>query len=189
MGVIIPHNVDGKTWAACSDGNFCGEPSISIPVSVILETDPESLYRNAQSLVQLVVIARVEEYADYICCHIGKRGLLPVQLIEYESEKIDYIERNGSASPLAHKALHAVRKTKEWIEGRTGIKYRRRAFNKKRPTLFEDVGNRDGFYCKKCGEGRDLTLDHILPIARGGDDSLGNLQILCRICNSEKGIS
>lgn len=32
-----------------------------------------------------------------------------------------------------------------------------------------------------------LSLDHIHPYSLGGEDTLGNLQTLCRPCNSRKG--
>ncbi|MFB7905219.1 HNH endonuclease signature motif containing protein [Kitasatospora sp. NPDC056076] len=32
----------------------------------------------------------------------------------------------------------------------------------------------------------DLTVDHILPKSRGGDDERENLTVLCRACNSRK---
>jgi len=34
---------------------------------------------------------------------------------------------------------------------------------------------------------RNMTIDHILPQARGGTDRKGNLQLLCNACNSTKG--
>ena len=33
----------------------------------------------------------------------------------------------------------------------------------------------------------DFDLDHIVPRAHGGDDKPGNLQLLCRQCNTGKG--
>lgn len=32
-----------------------------------------------------------------------------------------------------------------------------------------------------------LTVDHIKPIAKGGEDHIDNMQILCEICNAKKG--
>jgi 5-methylcytosine-specific restriction endonuclease McrA len=49
------------------------------------------------------------------------------------------------------------------------------------------VWERDAFRCRHCGKQRFLTLDHIVPVAKGGGDDLSNLQTLCRTCNSRKG--
>lgn len=47
-----------------------------------------------------------------------------------------------------------------------------------------------GNICLACGlketEDSKLTADHILPITLGGQDSLENLQPLCKSCNSKK---
>ena len=41
--------------------------------------------------------------------------------------------------------------------------------------------------CAKCGAGFDITKDHVTPSSRGGRNEPGNLQWLCRSCNSSKG--
>ena len=43
-------------------------------------------------------------------------------------------------------------------------------------------------YCAACGKDLDsgFHVDHILPISRGGDNSIRNLQILCPGCNQSK---
>lgn len=49
------------------------------------------------------------------------------------------------------------------------------------------VFERDGNRCLKCGAEEGLSLDHIQPLAKGGDNSTENLQTLCTSCNSAKG--
>jgi len=49
------------------------------------------------------------------------------------------------------------------------------------------VYDRDGHKCVKCGSMEALTLDHIVPWSRGGEDTVENLQTMCQPCNSRKG--
>lgn len=64
---------------------------------------------------------------------------------------------------------------------------RRRAFSADRDALLLGLIDRDGCRCAECGSEADLTIDHIVPVSRGGTDDLGNLRLLCRPCNSKKG--
>jgi hypothetical protein len=51
--------------------------------------------------------------------------------------------------------------------------------------LLERFGNK----CLRCGVPGaefELTKDHVIPVSKGGTDSIGNLQPLCRYCNSWK---
>ena len=36
-------------------------------------------------------------------------------------------------------------------------------------------------------ENRNLEIDHIVPLSKGGDHVVGNFQLLCKSCNSSKG--
>lgn len=40
--------------------------------------------------------------------------------------------------------------------------------------------------CFYCGATERLTVDHVIAIARGGRDSIGNLVSACKSCNSQK---
>lgn len=51
----------------------------------------------------------------------------------------------------------------------------------------ENVFKRDGFQCQYCGNQKDLTLDHLVPKAKGGKTSWNNLVTACKKCNSLKG--
>lgn len=51
-----------------------------------------------------------------------------------------------------------------------------------------EVFRRDGFRCLFCGSGeRQLTVDHFVPLERGGADDRGNYISACRRCNKLKG--
>ncbi|GBF95382.1 hypothetical protein Rsub_07810 [Raphidocelis subcapitata] len=48
---------------------------------------------------------------------------------------------------------------------------------------------RDGHACQYCGSRSNLTLDHVLPVCRGGRNSWDNLVACCHGCNQRKGAS
>jgi 5-methylcytosine-specific restriction endonuclease McrA len=51
-----------------------------------------------------------------------------------------------------------------------------------------DVFKRDGYICKICRKpGGELEVDHIVPLAKGGANTMDNLQTVCRPCNRSKG--
>jgi len=58
---------------------------------------------------------------------------------------------------------------------------------KRRKLPFRKVWDRDGWKCVECGAHDNLTVDHIIPLSKGGTDDLANLQTMCGSCNSRKG--
>lgn len=60
----------------------------------------------------------------------------------------------------------------------------REAARRRRPAVLR----RDSYRCCRCGFGgqdkqRALTVDHVVPVAQGGNSKLPNLQTLCLNCN------
>ena len=53
----------------------------------------------------------------------------------------------------------------------------------KRETVLKRFGRR----CRYCQSAEDLSIDHIVPISRGGNSCDENLAIACRKCNLDKG--
>lgn len=45
----------------------------------------------------------------------------------------------------------------------------------------------DKAFCIYCLSNKNLQIDHIKPVSKGGKNDLKNLQILCRNCNLKKG--
>jgi hypothetical protein len=54
------------------------------------------------------------------------------------------------------------------------------------PQIKNQVKQKFGFKCVKCGADNDITIDHIIPLADGGTNDLSNLQTLCVHCNRLK---
>lgn len=51
------------------------------------------------------------------------------------------------------------------------------------------VFSRDKYQCQSCGQTNletNLTIDHIIPLALGGQNDISNLQTLCFSCNQQK---
>lgn len=42
-------------------------------------------------------------------------------------------------------------------------------------------------HCLACGSTGPLTVDHVIPLSKGGANTLKNLQPLCEACNQAKG--
>lgn len=59
--------------------------------------------------------------------------------------------------------------------------------NERRRISRRAVFARDGFTCQYCGSTRQLTLDHVVPVSRGGSTSWENVVTSCAPCNTRKG--
>lgn len=51
------------------------------------------------------------------------------------------------------------------------------------------VWQRDQGRCTQCGSQERIEFDHIVPLSMGGSSTDRNLQLLCELCNREKGAS
>ncbi|XP_015578663.1 uncharacterized protein LOC8276527 isoform X2 [Ricinus communis] len=51
----------------------------------------------------------------------------------------------------------------------------------------KNVLHRDNYTCQYCSSRENLTIDHVLPTARGGQWTWENLVTACSKCNSKKG--
>jgi hypothetical protein len=93
---------------------------------------------------------------------------LLLQIMDLEDEERRKFER------LKHKFSTAEKEEKE----------------SKRPTVPEDVRiavwRRDEGKCVRCGSRENLEYDHIIPISKGGSNTVRNIELLCERCNREK---
>ena len=97
---------------------------------------------------------------------------------------LDVIEEgieSFSCRPLATHALAAQQLFKNRQKTPKG-----RARSSVDSTLRQQVFDRDGHRCRYCGQSGQLTVDHIVPVSRGGTNALSNLQTLCFACNNAK---
>ena len=61
--------------------------------------------------------------------------------------------------------------------------YRRQAIPS---TVKQAVWARDGGTCARCGSDWNLQFDHVIPVSKGGGNSVENIQVLCGTCNRSK---
>ena len=110
-----------------------------------------------------------------------------------------YYEANKDKSKASQQAYYEANKDKK--------RAYKRAYRKANPEKFAEFSQRrrarkraNGVYkiidkdlrriyaspCAACGTTGKVQADHVIPIARGGHHSIGNLQPLCGSCNTSK---
>ena len=115
----------------------------------------------------------------------------------YDKNEIDNLEYSMSLEEVTdHISIKILKKVEELLrESKERLNYinsyqqRRIAacVYTSKPSTRAYIFDRDGKICKHCGTDDKLTLDHIIPVSKGGEDKFDNLQVLCRSCNSIKG--
>lgn len=104
-------------------------------------------------------------------------------------EAIDFIRFNPSK--IKHYYIydtytHRVCWGKDRVEKSHREIIRRKRYPRQVKKLLYDKANK---CCQLCGRKllfKDITLDHIIPLAQGGKDEVENLQIACVVCNRTK---
>lgn len=127
-------------------------------------------------------------YTDEMLATIFKRPLNTIRLALETFKKFNMINFNGNnvmkiVNWDKHQNIEAMAKLK------LGNVLRKRN-QRNRQNLLEDMYKGlsiDGSgYCAYCGEHGLLTLEHIIPIAKGGLDIIENLELVCIKCNRSK---
>lgn len=62
----------------------------------------------------------------------------------------------------------------------------RREFTNKGNSFRRKILERYQYRCVFCGDYRNLHIDHVVPLSKGGTNDESNLQVLCRTCNLKK---
>ncbi len=59
--------------------------------------------------------------------------------------------------------------------------------HKETPLTRRNVMHRDNYSCQYCGKKSNLTIDHVIPRSKGGQDKWNNVVVACLKCNVSKG--
>ncbi|MFD1450863.1 HNH endonuclease [Oceanobacillus sojae] len=113
---------------------------------------------------------------------------------DYVKERMDYTEMNaykGVRKPGESKQVYHRRYVKKHPERIARLKAERylRERNAEGSHTLEDwdkLKMKFNNKCAHCGEKKELTKDHIVPLLKGGTNYISNIQPLCRNCNSKK---
>ena len=142
---------------------------------------------------------------DYICRQCRK-----IYYNKTRERRIEVARLWNSTHPernrINHKNWreHHLEKLKEknklWIKSPAGIIANRRGRHKRRAleTMHTNIATKDEIHnllkeqdnlCVSCDKNIaiDFTIDHVQPLSKGGSMDIGNIQLLCKSCNSKKG--
>jgi len=67
------------------------------------------------------------------------------------------------------------------------IKLVRTIYRTRVPFSKKNVLIRDNYKCQYCGSPNSLTIDHVIPVSKGGASSFENCVAACKKCNGKKG--
>ena len=111
---------------------------------------------------------------------------------EYQKHRTRYIRKAGEWNVI-HRAKHALH-TARWQKthpARTMFLARRHQGLMDGRGEFSELEwvalcNRYNNVCLGCHEPKPLTIDHVIPLSKGGMNTIDNIQPLCKGCNSRK---
>lgn len=154
----------------------------------------DEAYKIAQEYVETQLeLKRIydmeEPYRERIFAINRKVTELQKQIAVLQKESKEIEEQKTEAGIPGTSALNEYARSIEKklrAIGRQQKKQMRTAFQSMRNTVYEQIAERDGEQCGYCGSTRKLEVDHRLPLSMGGDNRMGNMQLLCKRCNAQK---
>ncbi|MCF7869890.1 MAG: HNH endonuclease [Candidatus Omnitrophica bacterium] len=141
-----------------------------------IEIDPDIYFENGNLIDELGIEYMTGE---------GIKQLLLTELHGYDYEEAEELIKTAQRAERREKLKSVKRKIKQ----KTQEEYGNIPSDSREPIPEEvknQVWNRDGGKCVKCGSKEKLEFDHIIPISKGGANTARNIQLLCERCNREK---
>ncbi len=112
-----------------------------------------------------------------------------------------YYEANRERINARNRAYYPANREKALADvalWREANREKTRQYEHRRRTVLEEAGSHTpeewrrildfyGHTCPGCGSSERLTVDHVVPLSKGGSNAADNLQPLCVRCNAAKG--
>jgi tellurite resistance protein len=114
-----------------------------------------------------------------IVSHYGQAGAIQLQRMEKPESVVRIDEEEPIAYAILEGALALANQTRLAKEGGVPDRHIPREVRQR-------VWQRYGGRCAECGASQYLEFDHVIPVAKGGNNSDANVQLLCRACNLKK---
>lgn len=137
------------------------------------------------------IVIKLDTIMDTLILNADYRPLsfLPLSVVPWQqSVKLAMLDRISILavyddwnvhSPSTTIAVPALAITREFLKYKNSVRFSRRA-----------VYLRDLYQCQYCNEvfkDHELTLDHVVPLSRGGKTNWTNIVTACKSCNHRKG--
>lgn len=121
-------------------------------------------------------------------CLVLNLDYTPINIITAQRAYCIYFKNHATIidfhdEKYGYKSLHGIIKMPSIIRINVyhKIPFRKTVLSK------HNILKRDKNKCVYCGSTKNLTIDHVIPRAKGGKDSWGNLVTCCDRCNNKKG--
>jgi hypothetical protein len=166
--------------------------AVSIPVIHIqdilsfsghgIEIHPEALNRSGEE-IKAAIKQAFDHSSNRLLQDAWRGGCGP--LAKYSSLELDEYLKLCEQIANEERIRKATKKQKKILSHN-----RRREFDSKRAQIVLEMLDRgDPYVCAEagCDEVENLTVDHIIPLSKGGGDELSNLRFMCLRHNAMKG--
>lgn len=169
-------------------GSFvCSDSDVIIPIETARKWGKEQIGRIVKELCDEAEALNIVERWGWHEYPYHLQHTSDSELFEFENRVASFEAKSVRVQNIARAVKEAADLRRLRIERRKNVKKLRRQFSAIREKTFAKIAERDGEQCHQCGNKDHLTVDHVRALIDGGDNDLGNLQILCRSCNSKKG--